>query len=238
MSALSIKKELKKLGSREKAKASAWFFKTGKGQYGEGDIFWGVTLPEQRTVAKKYYKETTFPEIQNLLKDKVHECRLTGLIILVEKYKTAVNEKKAKEQKQIFSFYIKNTKYINNWDLVDGSASYIVGEYLLRNKRDILYILAQSKNIWERRIAIVSTHTFIKNSDFKDTLKISEILMTDKHDLIHKAVGWMLREVGKKDKKTLTNFLDKYKNKLPRTALRYSIERFSLPERKKYLAKS
>lgn len=237
MSALLIKKELKKFGSTEKAKSSERFFKTGKGQYGEGDLFWGITLPEQRTIAKKYYKETTLLEVQNLLKDKVHECRLTGLIILVEKYKTASKEKDIKVQKQIFDFYIKNTKYVNNWDLVDGSASYIVGEYLLSKNRDALYTLARSKNLWERRIAIVATHTFIKNSDFKDTLKISEILMTDTHDLIHKAIGWMLREVGKKDKKTLVDFLDKYKNKLPRTTLRYSIEHFNEKERKLFLGK-
>ena len=226
-----LKKELQALSSPQKAKASAWFFKTGKGQYGEGDIFIGVTVPEQRTVAQKYVS-LPLSEIEQLLQDKVHEYRLTALFILVGQYKKADESTK----KTIYDFYLQHTKYINNWDLVDSSASYIVGEFLLNKERDILYKLAYSSNIWERRISIIATATFIKHNQFEDTFKIAELLLSDSHDLIHKAVGWMLREVGKKDIHQEEQFLDKHSQSMPRTALRYAIEKFS-PTKKTYYMK-
>ncbi|MFZ2522573.1 MAG: DNA alkylation repair protein [Minisyncoccia bacterium] len=235
----SVIKDLKKLATKKKAKASAWFFKTGKGQYGYGDIFFGVTVPEQRRVAKKY-EDLPLPEIQKLLKSKVHECRLTALLILVEQYKKTSQDEKNK----IVKFYLKNTKGVNNWDLVDSSSPYILGDYLLKSylearlpSREVLYRLAKSKNLWERRIAIVSTIALIRVGQFEDTLKISEILLSDKHDLIHKAVGWMLREVGKKSQPTLEKFLKKNIKLLPRTTLRYATERFSEKKRRRYLKK-
>ena len=171
-------------------------------------------------------------EIQKLLQNKIHECRLTALFILVGRYKT-----KKDEQQNIVNFYFKNTKHINNWDLVDSSAPYIVGHFLLNSDKSILYKFAVSKNLWERRIAILSTAWFIKEGSFKDTFKISEILMSDKEDLIHKAVGWMLREVGKKSAKKEMEFLDKFAHKMPRTMLRYAIEKFPPEKRQYYLSK-
>jgi 3-methyladenine DNA glycosylase AlkD len=226
-----IQKDMKRLASRERAKASVWFFKTGLGQYGEGDVFLGITVPEQRAVAKKY-AAADFKTVQKLLNSKIHEHRQVGLLILVEKY-----SKHAEERKKIFDFYMKNTKRINNWDLVDLSCHKIVGNYLLNRNRQILYKLAVSKNLWERRIAIVSTAAFISEKDFTDTLRISEILLTDRHDLIHKAVGWMLREMGKRDEKELVAFLNKYYKRMPRTMLRYSIERLSESKKKHYMKK-
>lgn len=232
MKAESVLRYIKKLGSPQKSKSSARFFKTGKGQYGEGDIFFGVTVPEQRGVAKKY-KDLPLPEIQKLINTKVHECRLTALIILVAQYEQA----NQKDKEKIYKFYLKNSKKVNNWDLVDSSAPYIVGDFLLNKDRSVLYKLANSKNLWEKRISIVSTMKFISKGDFRETLEISKILFGDKEDLIHKAVGWMLREVGKKSEKALDNFLKKHGNLMPRTSLRYSIEKFSKSKRKYYLLK-
>ena len=226
----NLKKDILRKGSREKAKISAWFFKTGKGEYGEDDVFIGLTMPEMREVAKEY-RETSLTDLNKLIKSKEHEFRLVALIILVSKYEKG--DKKIK--KEVFDFFIKNIKYVNNWDLVDGFAPYIPGPYLLDKKRDILYKLAKSKSLWDRRIAIVSTLHFIRNNDFKDTVKISEILLGDKEDLIHKASGWMLREMGKKDVKVLEKFLDKHCKSMPRTMLRYSIEKFDDKKRKHYL---
>ncbi len=231
---VQLKKELQKAGNPEKAKIYLRFFKTGKGQYGEGDIFLGITTPKNKEIAKKYANsDITFAEIQELLSSKIHEHRSCALNILVNKFRKANQN----EKKRIFELYIKNAKKINNWDLVDCSSSYIVGEYLLnrKNERKILYKLANSSNLWEKRISIVSTHTFIRNNQFEDTLNISEILMNDKHDLIHKAVGWMLREMGKRDVKVLEKFLDKHTHHMPRTMLRYSIEKFDEEKRKDYL---
>lgn len=230
MNASEVKKELRKLGSPAKAKSSAWFFKTGKGEYGYGDKFLGVTVPEQRKVAKKF-KSLELVEIKKLLQSKFHEHRFTALEILVMKYESG----HGKEKEQIYKFYFRNTQYINNWDLVDTSARYIVGEYLLGKSKAVLYKLVKSKNLWERRIAIIATHHFISQGQFTDTFKISEILMSDAHDLIHKAVGWMLREVGKKDVKALEWFLKRHYKTMPRTMLRYAIERFAPSVRKKYL---
>jgi 3-methyladenine DNA glycosylase AlkD len=237
-----------------KAMILSGFFKTGPGQYGEGDIFLGLTVPQQRILAKKY-ETLDFPEIEFLLQSKVHEHRLTGLIILTYKYeriekikdkkekigdrKEKINDKKESElaKKQIFDFYLANSKRINNWDLVDVTAPRIVGNYLLDKPKErvILYKLASSKDLWEKRISIVSTYAFIRNNDFADTLKISEILLGDKNDLIHKAVGWMLREVGKKNEKVLKQFLNKHTKSMPRTALRYSIERLSAEDKAHYM---
>lgn len=230
MKAGNIEKALKAKSDKEKAKLLARFFKTGKGEYGEGDIFWGLNVPTQRLIAKEFVG-LSLSEIQKLLKNPVHECRLTALLILTYKY-TKADEN---ERKKIYEFYIKNTKYINNWDLVDTSCHKIVGAYLCDKDRSILYKLAVSKNLWEKRIAIVSTFYFIGKKDFKDAIKIGEILLGDKHDLIHKAVGWMLREVGKREEKVLHDFLKKHTKNMPRTTLRYSIERLPLEFKKFYM---
>jgi 3-methyladenine DNA glycosylase AlkD len=227
-----LKAELRKLGNPQKAKDSAWFFKTGKGQYGEGDVFLGIKVPEQRKIAKKY-QALPLPHIQTLLSSKFHEYRLTALFILVLQYKKA----DAKGKKQIVDLYLKNTKQVNNWDLVDSSAHYILGHYLLDKDRKILYRLAKSKNLWEKRISIISTAAFINNNEFADTLKIAELLLNDDHDLIHKAVGWMLREVGNRNKAVEEKFLKKYYQKMPRTMLRYAIEKFPEAKRQSYLKK-
>jgi 3-methyladenine DNA glycosylase AlkD len=210
------------------------FFKTGPGQYGEGDIFLGIVVPKQRILVKKY-KELDFDSIQDLLNSKIHEHRLVGALILVEKYKKSDKEKDENSKKKIFEFYLKNAKNINNWDLVDLSAQNIVGKYLLDKNKAILYKLVKSNNLWEKRIAILSTFEFIKNNKFDDSLKIAELLINDKHDLIHKAVGWMLREIGKRNQEIEESFLKKHCKKMPRTMLRYAIEKFDEKKRKSYL---
>ncbi|MDO8516687.1 MAG: DNA alkylation repair protein, partial [Nanoarchaeota archaeon] len=197
-----LKKELQDKANPEKAKILQGFFKTGKGQYGEGDIFLGIVVPEQRKTAKKFI-DLSLNDLQELLNSKIHEKRLVALIILVEKYKIAEKQKSENEKKEIFDFYLKNTKNINNWDLVDLSSPNIIGNYLIDKNRDILYKLAKSEHLWEKRIAIISTFSFIREKQLQDSIKIAEILINDKHDLIHKAVGWMLREIGKKDKNVL-----------------------------------
>jgi len=203
------------------------FFKTGKGEYGEGDKFLGIAIPEVRKVAKKY-KNLSLKDLEKLLKNEFHECRLCALMILRYQYESFEN------QKELINFYLKNTQYINNWDLVDLSCEYILGNWLLDKDRKILYKLAKSKNLWERRIAIISTFEFIRHQQFTDTLKLSEILINDKHDLIHKTVGWMLKELGKRDKKVLKDFLDKHYQKMPRVMLRYAVERLDKEERIRY----
>jgi len=229
-----LKKELQKLANSEKAKDLSRFFKTGKGQYGEGDIFLGVSVPDQRKTARKY-PNLSLDEIQELLSSKVHEHRLTSLFILINKYQKSDD----KNKKKMFDFYLKNTKNINNWDLVDSSSSYIVGDYLLNKaeKRTILYKLAESKNLWERRIAVMSTFAFIKNNEFEDALKIAEILLNDEYDLIHKAVGWMLREIGSRNQAEEENFLKKHYKKMPRTMLRYAVEKFQKNKKEFYMKK-
>lgn len=225
-------KDLQKLADPKRAEVSAWFFKTGPGQYGEGDVFIGITVPAMRTVSKKYL-DLSLPDLKKLLSDKIHEYRLVALLILVEKYKKSDRL----EQKKIHDFYIKNTKYVNNWDLVDLSAEYIVGDFIKDADQTVLVNLAKSNNLWEKRIAIVATYAFIKNKKFDRTLKIAQILLSDKHDLIHKAVGWMLREVGKRDLKAEEEFLKKNYKIMPRTMLRYAIERFDAKKRKFYMTK-
>ena len=221
-----LKKELSKLKNKEKAEILSRFFKTGKGQYSEGDIFLGITVPQQRKIAKEY-SNLTLEDLQELISSKIHEYRLISLLILIIKYKNSKQE--------IFNFYLKNTKNINNWDLVDLSAPNIIGNYIIQKDKSILYKLARSNNLWEKRIAILSTFEFIKNNEFEDTLKISEILLSDKHDLIHKAVGWMLREIGKRNQKIEEQFLKKHYKNMPRTMLRYAIEKFEKDKREQYL---
>jgi len=227
-----LKEDMEILADPEKAKILSRFFKTGKGQYGEGDIFLGIVVPKQRAVAKKY-AGLPLRDIGRLLASTIHEHRLVALLILVNTYKKADEE----DREKIADFYMKHTKHINNWDLVDLSAPNILGEYLSDKERTVLYRLARSKNLWERRIAIMSTLAFIKNNDFRDTMRIAELLLRDSHDLIHKAVGWMLREVGKRDLKTEEDFLERHCRLMPRTMLRYAIERFDEEKRKMLLNK-
>jgi len=230
---VELKKEFKRNADPEQAANLQRFFKTGKGEYGEGDVFLGLKVPIQRSIAKKY-KELTLGEIEKLLESKIHEHRMIALFILIGKYEKAVEP----EKKHIFDFYLRNTRNINNWDLVDLSAPNIVGDYLVEKDRSILYKLARSRELWERRIAILATFALIKRKESKDALAIAELLLSDKHDLIHKAVGWMLREVGKRvSQDDEENFLKKHYNTMPRTMLRYAIERF--PEKKRifYLKK-
>jgi 3-methyladenine DNA glycosylase AlkD len=224
-----VKKEFVK--DNQKAIILQRFFKTGKGDYGEGDVFLGVNVPEQRRIAKKYV-ELSLNETLKLLKSKIHEHRLTALLILVYKY-----NKEKDLQKDIFDLYVNNTKYINNWDLVDVTAPHIIGKHLITRSRNILYDFAVSNDLWKKRISIITTLAFIKNDDYEDTLNISKILINDKHDLIHKAVGWMLREVGKRNQNVEEKFLKKYYKNMPRTMLRYSIEKFSDQKKKFYMAK-
>jgi len=225
-----IKRELRQKGDPVRAEHSRRFFKTGKGQYGEGDVFLGLSVPEMREIAKKY-KDLELSEIEKLLRSKIHEERFTAIEILNFKYKDAL----APARSKIVNFYLKYKEFVNNWDLVDDSAPYILGNWLLDKDTKILHKLAGSKSLWDRRIAIVATFAFIKNDRFKDTLEISEKLLDDDEDLIHKAVGWMLREVGKKDIKLLEKFLAKHASHMPRTALRHAIERFPESKREKYL---
>lgn len=229
-----ITKEMRHLSDPGKAKILAGFFKTGKGEYGEGDKFLGITVPKQRAVAKKYWREITLNELQKLILSEYHEYRLLGFIMLTLKYPRADKN----EQKKIYSFYLKNAKRANNWDLVDLSAPNIVGAQLLNGDKKILYQLARSKNLWERRISILATFAFIRAGRFKDSLKIAGMLISDKHDLIHKAAGWMLREIGKKDTGVLKTFLAAHYTKMPRTMLRYAIEKFPESARKHYLIKT
>ena len=225
-----VKKALEKVADPKQAAILQRFFKTGKGEYGEGDVFLGIKVPKQRGLVKKC-KELPLVEILYLLKSEIHEHRLVALLILVEQFKKADE----KDRKKIFDLYIKNTKHINNWDLVDLSAPHIVGTFLLDKPRTILNQLVASKLLWERRIAVLSTFAFIRNNEYGDTLKIAEVLVNDEHDLIHKAVGWMLREVGKRNQAKEEQFLKKHVKKMPRTMLRYAIERFSQTKRKYYL---
>jgi 3-methyladenine DNA glycosylase AlkD len=230
---MALERRLEEEAKPEKARLLARFFKTGPGEYGEGDVFLGIMVPGQRRIAGEF-RDLSLGAIQTLLDSAVHEKRLIGLLILVERMKRADGV----GRREIFRFYLKNTGRVNNWDLVDLSAPRIVGEYLADKDRAVLYRLARSKNLWERRIAALATFWFIRDGDFADSLAIGEILLGDEHDLIHKAVGWMLREVGKRDLKAAEDFLrrdGRYKT-MPRTMLRYAIEKFPEGKRKKYLA--
>lgn len=230
MTAIKIKEEVNLQKDSGRAKAMQRFFKTDPGEYGEGDVFAGLSNPSCRLISKKY-KNIELSEVQELLNSKIHEERLIGLIILTLKANKADDEL----MKQLYVFYLANTGRINNWDLVDLSAPNIVGKYLFDKDREPLYKLADSDDLWEKRISVLSTFYFIRKNDFKDALLIIKKLLKDKHDLIHKANGWMLREIGKKDGSTLENFLkENYKN-IPRTTLRYAIEKYPEEKRKSIL---
>jgi 3-methyladenine DNA glycosylase AlkD len=230
MTAQIIRTKLQKLANKDKAKILHGFFKTGPGEYGEGDIFLGIKVPVLRNLSKEH-DGVPLNETMQLLKSPTHEERLLALLLLVR----AFSKGDEVLQKKIYDLYLKHTRYINNWDLVDLTAPNIVGTYLLNKSRKPLYALAKSNDLWNRRIAIMATFSFIKQSDFDDTLKIANTLLTDEHDLIHKAVGWMLREVGKRSLVTEERFLQQHYRKMPRTMLRYAIERFPEAKRKKYL---
>jgi len=230
MTAQEISKILHDLASPLTAEHSQRFFKTGCGQYGEGDQFLGIRVPVLREQAEKF-KDISLGEIQCLLRSAYHEERLCALLLLVQKY----SQVSIADRKIVHEFYLKNTRYINNWDLVDLSAHLIVGAHLEDKDRRPLYTLARSKSLWERRIAIIATFHFIKHHQFADTLKIARILLNDQESLIHKATGWMLREVGKRDLVAETGFLKTYYSQMPRTMLRYAIEKFPENERLKYL---
>jgi 3-methyladenine DNA glycosylase AlkD len=231
MSSTQIVRDLAALANPERALHSAGYFKTGKGQYGEGDIFLGVAVPALRKVALRY-KTLPLTGVSRLLQSRIHEHRLAALEILVAQYERAAQA----QQQIIFDFYLKNTKRMNNWDLVDTAAPYIVGVHLKSRPRTILHTLAKSENVWERRIAIVSTLGLIKTGEVRETFRIAVMLLGDKYDLIHKAVGWALREAGKKSPERLLRFLEKHYSVIPRTALRYAIERFDPASRKRLLA--
>lgn len=232
MTALAILDELRAAGSSEKAAHLSRFFKTGPGEYGEGDRFLGVTVPVNRAIAKAHI-ETPIDEIQRLVESEWHEARLCGLLILCYRYKR--RKTADSEREEIVRFYLRNVRHCDNWDLVDLTCRDILGEYLVNRDRSILYRLAGSDCLWERRIAIVSTWAFIHRDDFTDTLALSEQLLGDPHDLMRKAVGWMLREVGKRDRATLTAFLEKHAADMPRTALRYAIEHYPEEERRYFM---
>lgn len=234
-SLLKLLKEVKGKSNVRKAKESLRFVKTNKGEYGENYKFLGITVPESRKIAKKYYN-LSFKEVSILLKNRFQEVRLIALLILIYKYNTSNKQKTIEGKKNIYNFYLSQTKYINSWMLVDISAHYIVGNYLLNRDRGILEKLAKSRNLWERRIAIVSTYAFIKNGEYEWTFKLTKMLLNDREDLIHKACGWMLREVGKEVSVVkLKAFLSIYGPKMPRTMLRYAIEKLPEKTRKQYL---
>lgn len=234
MTSDNLKKDLKNISSKEYIDTLQRFFKTGLGQYGEGDIFIGVRIPQVRSIIKNYYN-LPLPEIEKLMQDPIHEIRQAGLLILVHLAKLAKKENNEKNLKRICSLYLKNKNFINNWDLVDLTAEHISGEYYYNNSKDPLYKLLSSKKLFHRRIALLSTFNYIKKNDFKETLKMAEILLNDKEDLMHKASGWMLREIGKRDVKVLEKFLKTHYKVMPRTMLRYSIERFPEEKRQEYL---
>lgn len=244
--AKKIVADIKKQADLEKAKQLQRFFKTGPGEYGEGDLFLGLTVPQQRLIVRDYREQIVLKDLFELIKSSYHEIRLVSLLLLVELYKKAQTPK---EKKQLVDFYLQNSSYINNWDLVDLSADKILGKYLYEKQPKqkkatvqevplLLMKLAKSDVLWERRIAVLSTFPFIRAGKFLPTLELAKKLMSDQEDLIHKAVGWLLREVGKRNEEVLTAFLDQYALKMPRTMLRYAIEKFSENKRKFYLKKN
>lgn len=230
MTYTDIQMRLRTLANPAQARISQNFFKTGPGEYGEGDVFLGIKVPQLRALAKTL-RGTPLPTIDQLLETEIHEQRVLALLLLMDFYARG----DAVAQEAAYSLYLGRTAYINNWDLVDISAPYIVGHYLAGRTRTPLYELVRSASLWERRIAIIATFHFIRLNQFDDTLKLAELLLGDSHDLIHKAVGWMLREVGKRDQATEEAFLLPRYHRMPRTMLRYAIERFPEPRRKAYL---
>jgi 3-methyladenine DNA glycosylase AlkD len=228
---IEIQQELRKLGNAEIARHSLRFFKTGPGQYGAGDRFLGIRVPDLRVITKKY-QTISLDDAAELLKSEFHEERLTALFILVRRYQKPVE---ANEREAIYRLYLDSTRWINNWDLVDCSAEHIVGAHLRERDKRPLYKLAGSASLWERRIAMMATFHFIKHRQFDDALRIAAILLTDPEDLIHKAVGWMLREIGKRDLQTEERFLRRHCRAMPRTMLRYAIEKFPEEKRQRYM---
>ncbi|MFU8794118.1 MAG: DNA alkylation repair protein [Dethiobacteria bacterium] len=227
-----IRHELKLKANQDKADFLPQFFQAFSGGYGEGDKFLGVTVPEQRKVARAFYKEIQPGDLESLLRDPFHECRLTALLIMVLKYEKA---KTKAEKETLVESYLSSINYVNNWDLVDSSAPKLLGPHLENRERNIIYDLARSNRLWYQRIAVLTTYHFIRHGDFDDTLKLSVLLLNHEHDLIHKAVGWMLREVGKRDFQVEYNFLKRHYKHMPRTMLRYAIEKFDPELRKKFL---
>ena len=231
MKAATVIDELTLLRNFEKAEHNQRFFKTGKGEYAEGDQFFGISNPDVRNVAKKY-KELPLSDIQVLIKHPIHEIRFAGLLILIAHYK-----KYKSQRRELVDFYLAHTAYINNWDLVDITAPHVLGDYLYFNpsQRALLYRLAESSDLWEQRIAVISSLGMVRKGELDDAVRLCEQLLFHSHDLMHKAVGWTLREIGKKDRSVLIKFLDRYADRMPRTTLRYAIEHFDEKERKDYL---
>ena len=225
-----IRRKLKRLGSKDRAEVSQRFFKTGPGEYGEGDVFLGIRVPDLRKLAREH-GDIRLTEARQLLRSPIHEERLLALLILVHAYSRGDDP----ARKKILNLYLSHTRFINNWDLVDLSAGHIVGAFLDGRDKSLLFDLAKSNDLWERRISILATSAYIKNGEFSHTLKIAETLMSDEEDLIHKAVGWMLREIGKRDQKAEEAFLKRHYKAMPRTMLRYAIERFPEGRRQRYL---
>ena len=230
MPVLKIKRILRRLADPNTALVLQRFFKTGPGEYGEGDVFVGIKVPILRKLAAEF-EEESLQTLRILLRSKIHEERMLALMILVRRFARENDQ----GRRQIYKFYLAHSRLINNWDLVDGSAPYIVGAFLWSRNRKPLYVLAKSPSLWERRIAVLSTFHFIRQNDFADALRISELMLRDEHDLIHKAVGWMLREIGKRDRTIGETFLKMHYREMPRTMLRYAIERFPESRRRKYL---
>jgi 3-methyladenine DNA glycosylase AlkD len=225
-------RELQKLGDVEQAAVLQRYFKTQEGEYGHGDVFWGIRVPQIRRVVKTYI-DLNLREIEKLLSSDIHELRTAALLILVQKFTQA--QKQSEVRQEIFDFYLSHLRHINNWDLVDVSSHYIVGEFLKDKDRTLLYRLAKSDHLWTQRVAVISTYAFIRQGETEDIFAIGEMLFNHSHDLMHKAVGWMLREAGKRNKSLLTDFLYRHASKMPRTTLRYAIEKFSDEERKAFL---
>jgi len=227
-----IKQELQKYSNPEKAEFLLKYFQVKPGGYGEGDILWGITVPDQRRVARKFYRQICLAELEALLRDPIHECRFTALAMAVSKFKRAKSEA---ERREIVELYLGAADFINNWDLVDTSAPNILGAYLYDRDRSVLWELARSGHLWRQRIAVLATQYFISKGDFADTLRLAEFFLDHEHDLMHKAVGWMLREIGKRDFETEYAFLQEHYRRMPRTMLRYAIEKFDPDLRKAFL---
>ena len=230
MSLEQLQAELRALADPDKVDVYKRFFKTGPGEYGEGDLFLGVNVPAQRRLAGKY-RDLNWLDTIRLLKSPYHEERLTALLIMIHQFERG----DVLTRGRVYRFYLNNTRYINNWDLVDTSAHKICGPYLMDKDRTFLDNLARSRDLWKRRISIITTYYFIKHDQFDDTLRIAKILLHDKHDLIHKATGWMLREVGNRNQSVEEEFLDTHAAEMPRTMLRYAVEKFPPGLRKKYM---
>ena len=231
-----LKATLRAIASPKRAEVTRGFFKTGPGEYSEGDKFLGIWIPDLRALAKKV-DAVTFRQVLSLLRSEWHEERLMALLLMERRFERASNDdSKDADREEIVTAYLSNTRWVNNWDLVDASAPSILGAWLLNRKRGVFGELFRSENLWERRIAIVSTLTLIRAGEFRDTLRLTEKLLKDPEDLMHKACGWMLREVGKNDREVLISFLEKHARKMPRTMLRYAIERFPQHERRLWLA--